>query len=290
MIPYMSIDVIDLKFTDDTVRSLVVENKPVALAGFYPTLRVQALKKIGGIWKGPEDWTHQPYKTFCRDKSDERLEELVLIYSNSSPDPKKNIDLLPKGPDAPDNQKFETLLDISNAGCWQWTGTTRVTSTTVGVTHITELITAQVTLERDRSQVPADADVVGRDRYTPTVGTVTYSESGTVPGDCTINVPSSTATIGTGDGYLDLVFDQPKQPNDRQALAHGGTSVGITTTLTCPTGTTVTPGTTVANWLTAPGGPLTLSSDGQQLTGDVTLTNPDGSTQRFQWDLAAQRE
>src|SRR5262249_11993823 len=243
-----------------------------------------------GSWKGPEDWTHQPYKTFCRDKADERLEELVLIYSNSSPDSSKNIDLLPNGPGAPDNQKFETLLDISNPRRRQWNGTTRVTSTTVGVTNTTELITAQVMLERDRSQVPPDFDVVGRDLYTATAGTVTYSNSGTLPGGCTINVPPSTATIAKGDGYVDLVFDEPKQPNDRQALAHGGTNVGITTTLTCPSGTTVTPGNVIANWLTAPGGPLTLSSDGQQLTGDVTLTNPDGSTQRFQWDLTAQRE
>jgi hypothetical protein len=43
--------------------------------------------------------------------------------------------------------------------------------------------------------------------------------------------------------------------------------------------------------LTAPGGRLTLSADGQKLSGNVTLTVPPGNTtQTYEWDLTAQRE
>lgn len=53
-----------------------------------PTLtrgaKVQALVKKKGKWvplDGKEDWSIEPFKTFCREKADERIEELVLIFS-----------------------------------------------------------------------------------------------------------------------------------------------------------------------------------------------------------------
>lgn len=71
-------------------------------------LKVQALLKIGGVWQAFEDWTDKPYATFCRDKSTEKLEELVLIFSNSSFD-SAAAPIKPQG--------LDPTLQISNVGC-----------------------------------------------------------------------------------------------------------------------------------------------------------------------------
>jgi hypothetical protein len=43
--------------------------------------KVQALIKKGGQWQAAEDWSSYPFKPFCRDIKDERIEELVLVVS-----------------------------------------------------------------------------------------------------------------------------------------------------------------------------------------------------------------
>jgi hypothetical protein len=43
--------------------------------------KVQAIVKKGGVWQTPEDWSLFPSKTFCREVKNERIEELVLIFS-----------------------------------------------------------------------------------------------------------------------------------------------------------------------------------------------------------------
>jgi hypothetical protein len=43
-----------------------------------------AMKKINGVWSAPEDWTNQHIVTFCRDNAAERIQELVLLYSNGN--------------------------------------------------------------------------------------------------------------------------------------------------------------------------------------------------------------
>ena len=43
--------------------------------------KVQAIVKKGGVWQRPEDWSLFPSKTFCREVKNERIEELVLIFS-----------------------------------------------------------------------------------------------------------------------------------------------------------------------------------------------------------------
>ncbi|RKG69120.1 Ig-like domain-containing protein [Corallococcus sp. CA054B] len=68
-------------FTSDDVHKVIVENPLAASAD--PAARVQALVKIGGQWRAPEDWTKLQKKKFCRDKPEEHVEELVIIISNS---------------------------------------------------------------------------------------------------------------------------------------------------------------------------------------------------------------
>jgi hypothetical protein len=77
-------------------------------------LKVQALIKINDTWH-LEDWTDFPGRTFCRDKADERLQEIVIIASNSVPEK----DYLIK---KPENAEI-SLYSASDIACWRWEGT-----------------------------------------------------------------------------------------------------------------------------------------------------------------------
>ena len=79
--------------------------------------RVQALIKIGNTWT-TEDWTDRPFVTLCRDVLAERIDELVLIISNSE---FKTRDRKLKPP------ALAPLLWVSNMGCWRWKGTATFT-------------------------------------------------------------------------------------------------------------------------------------------------------------------
>jgi hypothetical protein len=47
---------------------------------------VQAILKKNGKWQTPEDWTNVAYRAFCRQKPEERIDEIVLIFANSNID------------------------------------------------------------------------------------------------------------------------------------------------------------------------------------------------------------
>jgi len=72
---------------------------------------VQAILKRNGKWEEPQDWTNVPYKAFCRQKPDEKIEEIVLIFANSSID--ENYVLKPAGQ--------PPLLIVTDMGC-RWEG------------------------------------------------------------------------------------------------------------------------------------------------------------------------
>jgi hypothetical protein len=74
---------------------------------------VQAILKKNGKWQTPEDWTNIPYKAFCRQKPDERIDEIALIFANSNTD--ENFVLKPQGQ--------PPLLIATDMGC-RFEGTT----------------------------------------------------------------------------------------------------------------------------------------------------------------------
>jgi hypothetical protein len=73
---------------------------------------VEALIKINGAWR-VEDWTGRDVVSFCRDKADERIQELVLIQANTAFDP-ADYELRAAG--------VTPKLVVSKIGCWQWKG------------------------------------------------------------------------------------------------------------------------------------------------------------------------
>ncbi len=155
--------------------------------------KVQALLKINGAWEAqPRDWTEIARPSFCLDKPEEDVEELVIIITNSN-----YIDR---------SHKFEVgdgTLVASPLGCKGWTG-----SASAEVTYFDATFTITVDNMRfDRSE----SDRPG-DRYDfydlVETGTATWHVSGMWPGGCppsgtmTLDQPGGTNSI-TGDITID---------------------------------------------------------------------------------------
>jgi hypothetical protein len=73
---------------------------------------ITALIKLGGQWKS-EDWTNLKYMTYCRDMTAERIEELVLMISNSE---FRSRDRKLEAPG------LAPVFWATNMGCWKWKG------------------------------------------------------------------------------------------------------------------------------------------------------------------------
>jgi hypothetical protein len=81
-----------------------------------PDAKVQVLVKMGGAWQEPKDWTTTVRsQSFCRDRRAERIEELLIILTNSNWEDPNHV-LKAYSP---------MRLVATNVGCWRWRGTTR---------------------------------------------------------------------------------------------------------------------------------------------------------------------
>jgi hypothetical protein len=76
-------------------------------------LSIRALVKINDQWQEEQLWTEDYYKFFCFDEAAERIQELVLIISNSEYQD-RSYDLKPQG--------LSPTLFVSSVGCWRWGG------------------------------------------------------------------------------------------------------------------------------------------------------------------------
>jgi hypothetical protein len=98
-------------FEDPAVRSVLFTNPLVGVRGAH----MWALLKIGGEWT-VEDWTDKRNPQFCRQVPSQRLEELVIITTNSVFDDRQ-YELVPTTPDT------YPKLDFTNVACGEWQGT-----------------------------------------------------------------------------------------------------------------------------------------------------------------------
>ncbi|MEO8189467.1 MAG: hypothetical protein ABI682_03920 [Acidobacteriota bacterium] len=284
----LSATYIDLTFPDATARYVVVHNKPAELAPTQPHLHIRALQKIGGRWKAEEDWTNKPSLTFCRDAKAERLEELVLIYSNSNPD-RPGFDS--NGNDASrisleNSSRTETTyaptIEVSNIGCFRWSGNASVTTATTS--GFTTVESATATFDRYRFPGTVPEDYVGLDTFKSTnSGTATYSVDGPLAGtSCTISGTASGALQGDGELIADAGFvltflvDPPLKGT---AIGSGATNIpAVTSTITCPNQAPErTTGPKDVHWLLFPQAGATVSDDGLVISGQSDTTDSDGA-------------
>jgi hypothetical protein len=287
----MAAEYLNIKFTDPSVSYVIYENRSSTISLSQPRFHIDALLKIDGRWKEPEDWTHKPMAWFCRDKKDERIEELVLIYSNSHPgDESFSIDP-PTGVHLFDEDSKLPKLRLSNAGCYRWRGTSS-TTVTLNAGGITEQ-TATVLFERYRDPRNPEGRP-GTDAFRPISGTATVRRNGS-NGVCTESIPLTQGAIGSLDGEIDVFLDDYDNsgptPLNRRAIGGGETAIpNVSYTLTCPVGDPIVE--TIefpSNWLVLPVDGTPLSDDGRTITGSETVMGG-GTTQTAVWSLTAEEE
>jgi hypothetical protein len=281
-VPRLSIQADYLKFTDSNVRSVMYVN---AMAfGDVPNLRIQALAKVAGQWQAAEDWTKVTHKSFCRDKKDETIQELVLLYSNSDgerPSPPISFFVPPK-------------LSVSNVGCFRWEGVSSktVSGTDISTGAVVNETTSATGLVFERVRFPELPDgSPGFESFAPSSGDA-EGTSTTVNG-CTFTSEGS-GPVDTPDINLqiNLDVDLGGGPTDRLIrMGTGSTSLPTSNRVACPDVPDLTSeGTAVWGWLSIPlhAG---VSADGTTLEGTHSEIAPiTGITTTSTWHLTAQRE
>jgi len=131
-LPHLSIRYYPFEFPDNTASAIVIYNgisraldlvtvddygdvfssKPLSGGATAKGAHLTLLVKINGQWK-KEELTGVPGAMYCRDTKAERLEELMVIVSNSSVD--EPTEVYPHG-------EYSPLVFASRTGCGAWEG------------------------------------------------------------------------------------------------------------------------------------------------------------------------
>ena len=276
-----------LKFTDATVNSVYLLN-PIGAFPNAEYMKVQVVMKIGGEWKPPEDWTREPFKQLCRDKKSERLEEMLIIVSNSE------VDRLNEKPFAIP-KLLPMRVSTSNVGCWKWQGAASYAATGTIPFPTTYGARAEgVTFE-------AVSVIPGALVFETTAGTLSGSGR-SQQGLCTINSAAATRTatrmpVPDGTLFVNLDLDLgfgglgATEPIDRNFRTLSGLSTLATTvTEICPGQTLTSTGPQSWDWLRVDDPALYgVSADGRTIEGRFTSTVL-GTTVTTVWKFTALRE
>ena len=265
----LSFHVDSLKFTDDSV-SYVVYKRPES----KPHVRIQALVKIGGNWRPPEDWTGVRSKSFCRDAVDERIEELVLVYSNGDS----------ARPAAPATFGTAPSLIATNVGCYKWRGSARTIrhhddgSISIGSGD-------SVVMERSATFTPT-AEAIEFDIASVTV---TFEWSGQINATCSFQVGPASNSL-TRATFPDL-GELSLQISAAGVTAQGYGKGRVTATRTWCVGTLTDTYTVV--YFEMPFGGLNsvpLAADGHHLTVSHTVQPGDGNVYTLEINFTADRQ
>jgi len=276
-----------LKFTDATVSSVYLLN-PIGANPNAEFMKVQVVMKIGGEWKPPEDWSREPFKQFCRDKKSERLEEMLIVVSNSE------VDRLSEHP-YPIPKLLPMRVSTSNVGCWKWQGAASYSATGT--------IPGPTTLSARADDVTFDAvsSIPGAIVFETTAGSISANSRSQL-GPCTITAaavrrPATRLPVPGGTIYANLDLDLgfgalgATEPVDRIFRTLSGLSTLVTNiTEVCPGQTLTSTGPQSWDWLRVDDPALySVSADGRTIEGRFTSTAL-GTTVLSTWRFTAVRE
>jgi hypothetical protein len=258
------------------VRSVFFENTIALLA--QPGASVWGMVKIRGAWKPADDWTRDFQKAWCRDDSNEDIEELVVIIGNSDWQNKQTV-----------NPREPMTLKAYPTGCAAWSGTTTttniITSTNPDLT-ITEVAQSTMRFEIDPTFVTP-----GEPRQYWEVVSGHLSWRVTVTGACTGSAQGSVTiprgppgeemarlTIWEEGGALVYMGNQGPVPGDVPAY-----------TITCP-GSSEPPARMtvfiIHGWFGTDEANNKVSLDGKSISGDFTSGQAGGAIKtRYQYSF-----
>ncbi|MBI5949846.1 MAG: hypothetical protein HY875_17045 [Chloroflexi bacterium] len=244
--------------------------------------KVQALLKYAGKDWQVADWSDKPAVMFCRDDPNNRLERLVIIFSDS--DYQRTSPPLQPG-------NLKAKLFTSSVGCWRWQGTATFTSSD-NVYKITANVTWQATSINTGGPgvIPASAGTkygaLGQN-FTPLQGTITWTASGTDGSGCTHSGSKTFQFLGQST-IFNFIFISNLVPEGEWINGYVGEGqIGSTKeTVNCPGGDG--PEDVIEPkwfWLVAGSetGLLHVSADGRKLTGSVGGNGDD----RWTWNFTA---
>ncbi|MBI5719654.1 MAG: Ig-like domain-containing protein [Burkholderiales bacterium] len=283
-----------LRFDDAGVSSVYFAN-PIAALPERSFIKVQAKKKIGGQWRAVEDWTNEPYKQFCLDQAEERLEELVIIVSNSE---------VNRGSEQPFRipKAFPMQIATSNVGCWRWLGTasTVLTVSTPGAQ-------GERTASGTNMLMTVASVAPGRIAFGPVAGRLRGLYNGVSTGcEITLDGAGKELYLGMGAEYLppsddgrieinlDLDFGLGSlggEPPSRKLVVLDGTTLLTTTrTAVCGPVTVVSVGDESWEWMRVDNAEnFAVSADGRTISGRFTASSPN-STINTLWEFRALRQ
>ncbi len=282
-----SVYVEHLKFSDATVHSVYLNN-PIATFPNREFMKVQVKKKIGGQWQAVEDWSGEPFKQFCRDKKDERLEELLIFVSNSEvARGSERAFQIPK--------TFPMQVATSNVGCWMWQGQAQTTVIGGAPQAVDSIARATSVVLAVKSVLP------GRIIFGSSGGLVSGNSTVIPAPGCTVtSVGAARNLIVAGDdGSLDIGLDLDMgfgqiggTPPDRTLVQLSGFSfLDTTNTLVCPQVSQTSTGSQGWEWLHVDDPSMySVSADGQTIEGRFTGTLPTGAVLDSKWKFTAIKE
>lgn len=239
-LPRLSATYKHFKFTDDTTRTVAFWNgvtsdlkltagpagdlryEPASASGdAIKGAHVQALIKMRGKEWTKADWTHVPYITYCRDVVEERIDELVLIISNSE-FKERDRKLQPPG--------LEPVLWASNMGCWRWTGTSESTLTSPGGSEGQLKVTTTVTWTRvPQSQTVPSITYVADGTHSWKVTGPQCNANGTLPmGGASTMSTLSTYNFIPSEGELHRTYAGAGGNNQLIPISCGNASTAFT--------------------------------------------------------------
>jgi hypothetical protein len=273
-VPHLAARYYHFSFKTDDARSIAFRNGSRFAHEDEPTAHVQALYKLEGEqnWRPYEDWTKLQSKAFCRDKKSERLQELLIIVSNSEwQDPAKVLD-------PGDDPK----VVMTNIGCWSWEG--EATGTYINKGAWTMVSTAKVTFERSRS--PGMVEGYG-ENYHLVKGSMQWTMNGAI-GDCIVKGGPTNVGLSQLIGDLSVDNDTASGPVQRGYSGSGSASTVFTYSVICPDSTFHNP------WIGASffgtfNTALHVSNDGKLIQNKTTKEDQQFKT-TYTWSFKALRE
>lgn len=258
-------------FNDPTIKSVRFTH-PFA-DGSQPTAKVQAIVKIIGQEAKIEDWTTPGYREFCFSKPEQRLEQLLIVVSNSEYQDRNKVLLsLP-----------QPTLEASTLGCTGWVGTFKCTySQDSAMGTYTETASATVTFELDPDLILPPLP----NRYwMSTRGTVNWTHKGTVFG-CS-GQASGSYQLGLRNATLEIWDDGG--PRLRYiGLGQSPPGMNFTVPYSCPDAGTfqyMLGNGAVSHWFGTDLDEFRLQPDGS-IKDKRTFTDPYSfTTQTWEWEI-----
>jgi hypothetical protein len=266
--------------------------------------RTHILVKNQGEWSGPYDLTTVPFVAFCQDLPEERVEELVFIFTNGNFEEGQRASASARG--------LRPALLGSNIACGRWEGTAAGTETATpapGNPDFTLLQFSEVTFNKMVfSRVPVPLEKLVEGVPTTLIGNYLFSAFLTPSYQLTLTdaeaewtvtfAESSPGQSCSGDGSLTLGETQlfgslwtfnhflPDHPDYRTHLIDVGPFVDLTYDVTCTAGgggqNSETFGMSNLN-----GESLPIEDDGVSIQGAVeSMTNAGSATYLELWSWA----